>query len=67
MTVMTGRVLPESEVEDLEDLIQAFGKLFPAEAKKLIASHRLLQEQVKGLEAAMSQDSDMERTREAHD
>ncbi|KKM67456.1 hypothetical protein LCGC14_1470900 [marine sediment metagenome] len=47
---MADRVLPESEVEDLEDLIQAFGKLFPAEAKKLIASHRLLQRRVTELE-----------------
>ena len=47
---MADRVLPESEVEGLEDLIQAFGKLFPAEAEKLIASHRLLQQRVTELE-----------------
>ena len=64
MAVMTNCVLTESGVDDMGDLVEVFGKLFPAEAKKLIASHRLLQRRVRELEQQRQDDIAIERTRE---
>jgi hypothetical protein len=50
---MADRVLTENEVDEMGGWVRTFKKLFPTDANKLIASHRLLQRRVEKLEGLL--------------
>ncbi len=61
------RILDKMAVNTLEAMLNDCYDLTHDETRELIASHRLLQQQVTELEAAMSRDSGVEWTRESYD